>query len=106
MEDLQADQWVRIYGTSMNICTAPGKVSCQVNGWKNRFNGEIMEEEQYRYKNEDETKLKFVMAKPTIDAYVSWTDKALDKKFSAKQQLYPTGTSFPTIWPWATIPRQ
>ena len=94
VEDLQADQWVRIYGTSMNICTAPGKVSCQVNGWKNRFNGEIMEEEQYRYKNEDETKLKFVMAKPTIDAYVSWTDKALDKKFSAKQQPVPYRNQF------------
>ena len=94
VEDLQADQWVRIYGTSMNICTAPGKASCEVKGWKNRFNGEIMEEEQYRYQNEDEVKLKFVMAKPTIDAYVSWTDKALDKKFSAKQQPVPYRNQF------------
>ena len=94
VEDLQADQWIRIYGTSMNICTAPGKAICEVKGWKSRFNGEIMEDEQYRYQNEDEAKLKFVMANPTIDAYVSWTDKALNKKFSAKQQPVPYQNQF------------
>lgn len=37
VEDLQADQWIRIYGTSMNICTAPGQGDLRGEGLEEPF---------------------------------------------------------------------
>ena len=64
---------MRVYGTSENICSCDGTMVSQVDGWKDRVTGQVKEDEKYICKfGEDKGTLKFVMANPTVDAYVCW----------------------------------
>ena len=85
--------WMRVYGTSSSICEATGTSKVEVTGWKDRLTGQIFKDEDENiYTFEDDGILKFVMAKPTIDAMVTWSHNG--KSFSSKQQPVPYQQEF------------
>lgn len=92
-EDPMDYLWMRVYGTSSSICEATGTSKVEVTGWKDRLTGQIFKDEDENiYTFEDDGILKFVMAKPTIDAMVTWSHNG--KSFSSKQQPVPYQQEF------------
>ena len=92
-EDPMDYLWMRVYGTSSSICEATGTSKVEVTGWKDRLTGQIFKDEDENiYTFEDDGILKFVMAKPTIDAMVTWGHNG--KSFSSKQQPVPYQQEF------------
>lgn len=85
----QDKQWMRVYGTSSNICTADGTMDYKVEGWKNRVTGELVTGDENVIQGQDKGALKFVMANPTVDINVVWRDDDTKKDYSSKQQPVP-----------------